>query len=142
VDALPDPHSPFEYWRWALIEHQSKQPLTPPSMADEATALAAEHFAGLWNLGLSRIQRIDDATAQRLIGMLTRTCADRGHEVAAWVTDPREVTSLLDRLVDVERSDETIVRDAKLWMEMQPPVAVWPAAEFGPVVELRDDACG
>jgi hypothetical protein len=135
---LPDPHSPFEYWRWVLLAWRLNVDAPPPNVESEAGAMAAEYFSGLWMMGLARLQRVDAPTVERLIDMLTRTCAASGGgtTVAAWVADPRAVTALLDRFVDLNRSDEAVARDARQWMESQPPVVIWPHAQFGPTVHL------
>ena len=51
----PDPDSPFEYWRWVLLA--DRMGLEPPASQayGAAASLLAEHYAGLWQLGLARL---------------------------------------------------------------------------------------
>ena len=81
----PDPDSPFEFWRWVLLAERLHK--SPPSSDGfgEVGALVAEHYAGLWRLALTRLDRRDADLAARCLALLTWISADGPEPCAVWV---------------------------------------------------------
>jgi hypothetical protein len=115
----PDPDSPFEYWRWVLLA--DRMGLEPPaSQAYGATAgLLAEHYAGLWQLGLARLNVREPDVSKRCRDLLTRICLDGEQPFAAWVIDPVSSSGLLAILLNFERPGYEIVEAAREWVDLQ-----------------------
>ncbi|MHC4100482.1 MAG: hypothetical protein ACYTAU_15755 [Planctomycetota bacterium] len=115
----PDPDSPFEYWRWVLLaERMGLDP--PPSHAYGAVGnLLAEHYAGLWRLGLARLTARDPDVSVRCRDLLTAICLDGEQPFAAWMIDPVSVSGLLAVLLNFERPDREVVEAAREWVDLQ-----------------------
>jgi hypothetical protein len=151
----PDPESPFEYWRWTLLA--DRLGLSPPApRGSPVEQLAAEHFAQLWRVGLTRLYGQSERLARECRDLMVHTCIDanpalqsrlgglampregllRRQPVAAWLADVNQINSLLGRLLDFSRSDSDMLADAAAWFDAQEPVYVWPEAEHGPTVRM------
>ncbi len=131
----PDSVSPFEYWRWALLAERMEMD-APAPFGNEITAMAAEHYADLWRIGLQRLKEQSERIATQCRNLLTQTCIDRRQPFAAWVADPGAVSVLLSRLLDFNRSEQMILSDAVSWIDEQPQIYLWPVSEFGDEVRL------
>jgi hypothetical protein len=127
----PDPDSPFEYWRWVLLA--DRMALEPPSSHSYGAAghLVAEHYAGIWRLGLAQLARIDPGVSARCRALLTEICRDGQKPFAAWVIDPATVGGLLAILLNFERRDWEIAEAAAEWADLQ-DVIVMREAPPGP----------
>lgn len=132
----PDPYSPFEYWRWALLaERLEMTPPTPPQHT-EVERLAAEHFASVWRVGFDRLSKQSPRVAEQCRNLLTQTCIDRRQPFAAWIADPARAGALLARLLDFRRGETAILSDAVDWIDQQPALMLWPEADSGERVRL------
>lgn len=121
----PDHRSPFAYWRWVLLA--DAYGVEPPGVEDYGAfgQLIAEHFAGLWNIGLSRLAGHDGALAGRVRDLLTRICMDEHQAFAAWPADPAAVNQLLGLLLDFDRGMADIAADIDGWVELHEKPMVW-----------------
>jgi hypothetical protein len=126
--ALPDPNSPFEYWRWVLLADRLDRRPPPPGDHDDAAALVARHVADLWRIGLARLSERSPGIAAACRDRLTRLCHDDEREIAAWVADPDTLRDLLDMLLDFNRPLESVARDALSWADGLEPVLLWPVS--------------
>jgi hypothetical protein len=115
----PDPDSPFEYWRWVLLADRIG--LQPPASHayGPVAGLLAEHYAGLWQLGLARLGVREPGVSRRCRDLLTRICFDGEQPFGAWVIDPVSSSGLLAILLNFERPDREIVEAAREWIDLQ-----------------------
>lgn len=114
---LPDPESPFEYWRWVLLAEQLGR--IPPASRDYGRigAMLAEHNAALWRMALARLRRLDPELSTRCRELLTATSADGRQPLAVWTADPAALGALLGPLLDSGRSDDQVLAGASIWAE-------------------------
>lgn len=127
----PDPDSPLEHWRWVLLAESMG--LAPPSRDryGPVGAMAAEHVADLWRVGLERLRRADAVAARQCSELLTCICSDatdpaRGVvSFAAWPVDPSALAALLALLLDDSLSDQDVAAQARRWVETQGPLLWW-----------------
>jgi len=135
----PDPRSPFEYWRWALLAERLGS--RPPSAHayGPVGSLVAEHYAGLWRIGLGRLARPSPGVAATCRDLLTRICTDRGSpggRFAGWVAEPEELRRLLSILLDPSRTEARLVNEALAWADIRRPLLVWQEGADGEQVQL------
>jgi hypothetical protein len=131
----PDPVSPFEYWRWVLQADRLEM-LPPHPFGGDVERMAAEHFAALWRVGLTRLSTLSPRVANECLMLLTKTAIDQRQPFAVWVTDPVQISTLLSSLVDFSRPDAEALTAAATWVQQQLPLVVWPEAEHIEHVEL------
>ena len=115
----PDPESPFEYWRWVLLAERLGREAPPTGAYGGFGSPMAEHYAGLWRLGLARLSRVQPDLAVRCRDVLTETCLDGEQPFAVWIVDPLVVGRLLAVLIDFGRGDDELVEAAGEWIELQ-----------------------
>jgi hypothetical protein len=132
----PDPLSPFEHWRWALLGERLDMAPPAPDDLPETGALVAEHLAGLWHVGLARLAAVSPAVADRCRDLLTRICRDGYTDIAAWVSNPAQTSALLSILLDRRRSDRALQRDAQAWTDAQDPLLPWIESDHGDAVSM------
>ena len=122
----PDPRSPFEYWRWVLLAQRlGMNPPSPHAYGDVAS-LVAEHYAGLWRVGFTRLAALSPGVAAQCTDLLTQTCLDQQQSFAAWVADPVVVGSLLAHLLDFNRPDRAVMEAALAWADARQLLLLWP----------------
>jgi hypothetical protein len=132
----PDPSSPFDHWRWALLAERLDH--SPPGLSayGEIGALVARHQADLWRHGLARLERRSRGVAARCRELLTQTCRDGEIEFAGWITDPAALAELLSILLDQRRDEDDLVPRALQWADARDPLLWWVEREFGDHVQL------
>lgn len=134
-DHRPDPASPGEWWRWALLA-DALDAVTPEPPFEGPARLYALHRAELWRAGLARVRRASASVAQELLELLTAMVEDPDRpdgdrSIAAWISQPAELTSLLAILLDPNRSTEATMRAALGWMQSRTPLTVWLESDAG-----------
>lgn len=128
--ARPDPSSPFEHWRWILLAEESgREPPPADRFVDPAERLMAQAMADRWRMALGRVASVDASAARACRHQLTRLARDGDREIAAWITDPDQLTALLTRLMDRGRTGRRLAEDALAWSESMPPFLAWTVAE-------------
>lgn len=140
--ALPDPDSPFEYWRWVLLATR-REMLPPPFPAgspddvnSQLSALIARHGAEMWRIGFARLETQSPGVAAACREALTQTAFDGDREIAAWVMDSVETGALLTILLDFNRRDRAVMEASLGWVESRNPLLIWSEQEQGGVVTL------
>lgn len=129
-DARPDPSSPLEHWRWVLLAEESgREPPSDERFTDAAERLMAQAMAHRWRMALGRVASVDASAARACRQQLTRIARDGDREIAAWITDPEQLTALLTRLLDRGRTGRRLAEDALAWSESMPPFLAWTVAE-------------
>ena len=125
---LDDPGS---WWRWALLaEHSGRRP--PELRGDIRSQLLARHIAGLWRAGLARLRSESPGTASELLDLLVARCTtERGDVIAAWITDPTELRSILELMLDMRRENLMVVRSVLFFLDARFPVVAWTTMETG-----------
>lgn len=127
----PDPRSPLEYWRWVLLAEQLGRGPPAAEAFGEVPALVAEHYAGLWQVALQRLERLDAGLAQKCRRLLTRTGLDGQQPLASWVADAKVVGELVTALLDFQSPETQVAAAAALWADRQ-HVAVFQQVPPGP----------
>ena len=122
----PDPHSPFEYWRWVMLAHRLEMSAPSPLAYGEIGSMVAQHYADLWQLGLSRLGTLSPGVVDACRDLLTQTCRDHDQSFAVWVADPTELNSLLGLLLDLRSSDRRVMQSALAWADATDLRLVWP----------------
>lgn len=127
---------PGSWWRWVLIcDRLGLNVPVPPG--DESERLLARHLAGLWQAGLARLHAESPGTASELLELLTARCrTESGREIAAWITDRTELQSLLELMLDTDRSDSLVVRSVLSFLDARFPVLPWIELETGSRVRI------
>ncbi len=120
----PDPVSPLEYWRWVQLAGRLGTAPPPAELYGEVGSLVARHYSDLWRIGLLRLGRADPDALHRCLNLLLRICYDGPQAFAAWVVDPGEIGSLLQVLVDLDRSDGELVEAVEQWAGRQGPLVL------------------
>jgi len=135
-DDRPDPISPFDWFRWTLFA-EARNELAPAPPGDAATQLMARHVADLWRAGLARVARQSRGVSLTLRAWLTATCrvedmsgarkllGESGREIAAWIADSADMSSLLSLLLDQTRDDDATMRAALAWSDARTPLTMW-----------------
>ncbi len=122
----PDPRSPFEYWRWVMLAHRLDMSAPSPLEYGEIGSMVAQHYADLWQLGLSRLGSLSPGVANACRDLLTQTCRDHDQSFAVWVADPTALNSLLWLLLDFRSSDRRVMQSALAWADATDLRLVWP----------------
>ncbi len=126
----PDPDSPFERWRYAVLARGPGRSAPPPLPGDEAAQLVADHYAGLWSAGLSRLESLNAVVYRDALDLLTRRAMDGFLPVAAWSARPDAMRRLLEILADPQRSERQVVVESRRWCDEQSLLAMrLPASE-------------
>ncbi|MFM7134270.1 MAG: hypothetical protein ACKO0W_08140 [Planctomycetota bacterium] len=125
--SLPDPKAPFERFRFAIgglvRGWPDPEPLAPASPDD----LAARATTALWLAALARIAGASEATAAELAEALVAT-ADDGDarlQVAAWIADPAEISSILALALDRSRAPAAVADALATFLRQRSPIVVW-----------------
>ncbi len=122
---------PANWWRWALLAERAgaRPPVIP---GGDGERILARNLAELWRAGLHRLRRESPGTAEELVDLLITRCrtAD-GASVAAWITDPSELRSILMLVLDLERSDRLAVRSLLSYLDARFPLIIWPVTGSG-----------
>jgi len=134
-DDRPDLASPGEWWRWELLA-DAMHTAAPTAPFEGVARLYALHRAELWRAGLARVRAASESVARELLELLTATVRDplRGDadpSIAAWISEPAELTALLAILLDPSRNAASIMRSALAWMQSRTPLTVWVESDAG-----------
>lgn len=133
---LPDPSSPFEYFRWVLLaQRRGVHPPTPDAMG-EIKAMVAQHYSDLWQIAFTRLASSSSGVAGACRDLLTQTCQDLNQAFAVWVNDPLELDALLDLLLNKSRSDRDVRNAALAWADSKDLSLMWPQGIVGDQVEI------
>ncbi len=112
----PDPDSPFEYWRWAVIAYrEGRIPDTPHF--DQAVQSVARYSASVWRAALARIDRASHGVAEECIDLLTMTAVDPRGSVrfASWLTEPGDLLPLLELGANLKLEGDALADAALAW---------------------------
>lgn len=136
-DDRPDPTTPAEHWRWALVAARQGA-ILGEARGNAPDRLWARHVASLWLGGLERIRAHSKGIHADLLDVLAGTCedADQHRTVGAWVMSPQELRALLAILVDPDRSDADAAQAALTWMNTRWTCTTWVEEDFGERVRL------
>ncbi|UCD73835.1 MAG: hypothetical protein JSV91_08545 [Phycisphaerales bacterium] len=135
---LPDPASPFAYWRWVLLARRLGAQPPPSDSYGEVGRMLAEHEADLWQTGFDRLEANSPGVAGRCLHTLTATCRDDSSPTgcfAAWQIDPAQAAALLAILLDFTRDDREMADDALAWANDRDALLLW--TEAGHQSEVR-----
>ncbi|HWB20366.1 MAG TPA: hypothetical protein VG711_08715, partial [Phycisphaerales bacterium] len=129
---LPDPESPFEFWRWQLVRGDADwmsgaqdEAIDGGSADDVARRLIAEHAAGLWRAGFARLEKADPGTAKRCKELLSCHSLVGHDELATWIMDPVQTGALLRVMVNSRIDERKMIVDVKQWIQAQQDVLAW-----------------
>jgi hypothetical protein len=122
----PDPESPFEYWRWVLLADRLDRRPPPSDVYGPIGSLVAEHYAGLFRIGLARLGSESPGVAITCRNLLTQTAIDGRTSFAVWVTDPGSIGQLLATLTDFRMREPEIARSALAWADSHSGMLIWP----------------
>ncbi len=132
----PDPFSPFEHWRWALMADAADA--APPTLDrfEPPAAAVASYYADLWRAGLARLAASSRGVADACRRALTTTCRDDdGTELGVWSIDPIATGGLLRTLLD-PGDEDAMTRAALAWSDAQTRMEIWTEDESGGQVRL------
>lgn len=134
--AWPSLDDPGSWWRWMLIaRHEGRRP--PEPRGDAAARLLARQIGGLWSAGIERLARVSPGTASELLELLVARCRTPDlTDVATWITDPTELGSILDLMLDQERDDDLVVRSVLSFLDARFPLLAWVELETGSRVRI------
>jgi len=134
--AWPSMDDPGSWWRWALMARtEGRRP--PEPRGTPAERLLARQVAGLWLAGMERLERVSPGTASELTELLIARCRTPDlREVAAWITDPAELGSLRDLMLDLQRDDDLVVRSVLSFLDARFPLLAWVELETGSRVRI------
>jgi hypothetical protein len=123
---LPDPESPFEYWRWVLLAERLGA-AAPPPIGAPLEVMIARYHADLWRAGIARLRDADAAAAEACLERLTGSIREGGGEapIAAWVADPGETSALLAILLDFDLHPRRFMDGVRNWMSRQSAPFFW-----------------
>lgn len=136
-DDRPDPNTPFEFWRWALIaERQGARIGEPRGRAAEK--LWARHVQSLWLGALERVRATSRGVHDELSDLLAGVVEDPDYarSVAAWVVRPEDLRTLLALLVDHQRNNAEIVEAALTWARGRWTCTMWVEEDCGDRIRL------
>lgn len=125
--SLPDPRAPFERFRFAIGRSLREWPAPAPFASGSPEDLAARATTALWLAALSRVAEASEATAVEIAEALVGSAddAEAGVQVAAWIADPADISSLLALALDRTRSVQASVDALASWVRQRTPVIVW-----------------
>ena len=137
ADDRPDPATPAEHWRWAVLAERQGARIAEPRGDATARALARS-LEGLWLGGLERVRSQSAGIHAELVDLLAGVAEDRegGRTVAAWVARPAELRALLAILIDPQRTDAEVAQAALTWARERWACTAWVAADAGDRVQL------
>ena len=129
--AWPRLDDPANWWRWALLAERAGG--RPPEIVGGTHArMLASNLGELWRAGLHRLRRESPGTAEELVDLLIARCVtEEGRSIAAWVTDPSELRSILMLILDLERPDRLAVRSLLSYLDARFPLIIWPVTGSG-----------
>ena len=134
--AWPSMNDPGSWWRWALMARLEDR-CPPEPLGSPAERLLARQVASLWLAGIERLERVSPGTAAELTELLVARCLTPDLlEVAAWITDPTELGSLLDLMLDLRRDDQLVVRSVLSFLDARFPLLAWVELETGSKVRI------
>ena len=136
-DDRPDPNTPFEFWRWALIaERQGARIGEPRGRAAEK--LWARHVQSLWLGALERVRATSRGVHDELSDLLAGVVEDPDYarSVAAWVVRPEDLRTLLALLVDHQRNNAEVVEAALTWARGRWTCTMWVEEDCGDRIRL------
>jgi hypothetical protein len=138
VDAADHPaaDNPLSWWRWELLAERLGQSPPPPSFGDVVQRLAARHVSGVWRIGMTRLTSASRGVAARCRDLLTETCHDGNHRIAAWVTNAGAIDRLLRTLFDPTLDDHGLIAATLAWADAQVTQVAWIEQSFGPTVSI------
>ena len=133
----PDPTTPVEYWRWSLLAERSGARIGDPR-GDAADRLWARHVESLWAAGLERVRAHSRGMHAEVVDSLVGVAEDleARRSVAAWVSRPRELRTLLGILSDTARNDAEAAQAALTWSRTRWLVTAWIEEDAGDRVLL------
>lgn len=136
-DDRPDPTTPSEHWRWALVAARQGA-ILGEARGGASDRLWGRHVACLWLGGLERIRLHSRGIHADLLDVLAGSCEDADHRrsVGAWATAPQELRALLAILVDPERTDADAAQAALTWMNTRWTCTLWVEEDFGERVRI------
>ena len=136
-DDRPDPTSPVDYWRWALLADRLGVRLGEPR-GEPAARLWARHVDSLWAGGLERVRVTSRGAHAEVLDALTGIASDpeARREVAAWIARPRDLRTLNSILRDADRSDADVTRAALTWLSARWIVTTWVEEDAGDRVRI------
>jgi hypothetical protein len=114
---LPDPESPFEYWRWVLLAERLHQ-IPPEPPGEMWNQVVAVHAADLWRAAFARLSSASRGVAAECMKKVTGTVRDGDLVIAAWLTEPSDLDPLLALLTRTDRSPADMVDPALQWAEV------------------------
>lgn len=137
ADDRPDPGTPAEHWRWAVLAERQGARIAEPR-GDAASRALARSLEGLWLGGLERVRSQSAGIHAELVDLLVGVAEDRdaGRTVAAWVARPAELRALLSILIDPQRTDAEVAQAALSWARERWACTAWIAADAGDRVQL------
>lgn len=136
-DDRPDPNTPFEFWRWALIAERQGARIGEPR-GGAAEKLWARHVQSLWLGALERVRGASAGVHAELSDLLAGVVEDRDYarSVAAWVVRPEDLRALLALLVDHQRTDAEVVEAALTWARGRWVCTMWVEEDCGDQIKL------
>lgn len=126
TDDRPDPGTPMDYWRWALIAERQGARIGDPR-GNTADRLWARHLASIWAGALERARQASRGIHDEIVDLLTATVDDVEckRQIAAWIARPSELQSLLGLLLDHDRTDMDAAQSALTWMRDRWTCTLW-----------------
>lgn len=137
ADDRPDPGTPAEHWRWAVLAERQGARLGEPRGDANARALA-HSLEGLWLGGLERVRAQSAGIHAELVDLLVGVAEDREERraVAAWIARPAELRALLAVLIDPQRTDAEVAQAALSWARERWSCTAWVESDAGDRVLL------
>ncbi|MBC03356.1 MAG: hypothetical protein CMJ34_08660 [Phycisphaerae bacterium] len=145
-DVEPVLDDPMEWFRWVILADLAgrRPPLPQLGSGREAEVgrRIAISIASEWMAGLGRVESVSPGVAKEIAERLVATVLDESRPlgdrfVAAWPTDPAELTSLRLLLLDPERTPLEAARAGLAWFEARAPFLAWAIATSGASVTIE-----
>ena len=124
TDSSPVLDDPMEWFRWVLladlVDRRPPLPRLGTGLQAEMGRRVAISIASEWMAGLMRVESASPGVAREIAERLVATVIDErrplgDRHIAAWPTDPRELTSLRMLLLDPERTALEAARAGLAW---------------------------
>ena len=125
--SLPDPAAPFERFRFAIGTALRGWP-EPPAFPDgSGDATAARASTALWLAALSRAAAGGTGPVVELAELLVATCGDTTAPapVAAWISSPEELRSLLKLMFAREFTSARVSSSVNEFLRVRSPLLWW-----------------